>query len=389
MRQLAAVVPGGHNFAIGACRADGYQVAPAHGVQVDGLAEDVGRLAHGADDIIRLHGGIGGDVFYLVIGLVEGGAYEVGHACVEDGELLLGALLDVEDAGDEGAALAHDGASQLEVQRLVGPQLEVVGVGLEVGPEVGHGLAVGVLVVDAKPAAEIDVGEGDAVVFDFIEDFSGAEAESAENGHVGDLGADMEMQPNQFDVGHAEAFGEDVFEVVEIDAELVFFDARGDVVVGVGVHVGIDAEGDAGFGAHAGSDFVDDADFGERLAVETENAVPEGEGDFGVGLAYAGIYNVGGGETAFEGAGDFVAAHTVGSQPAVADVAEEDGVGVGFHGVVDAVAVGEGCLLEGVEGEIQQVCVVIIIRSLCSCGQVLEWHIVQCIFRVANLTVSG
>ena len=84
-------------------------------VQVDSLAEDIARLADGADNVVGGHGLLTTDVLNLMIGLIECGADEVGHACIDDGKLFSGALLDVEQAADERATLGNDSSSQFKV----------------------------------------------------------------------------------------------------------------------------------------------------------------------------------------------------------------------------------------------------------------------------------
>ncbi len=61
--------------------------------------------------------------------------------------------------------------------------------------------------------------------------------------------------------------------LVHGDAELVAAPARGDVVVGAGVDVGVDAQGDAGPLAEAGADAVQVIQLGRRLDVEEQDAL--------------------------------------------------------------------------------------------------------------------
>ena len=65
------------------------------GIEVDGLAKHVGALAHGAYDIVGDLGLVGRDVLDAVISTIEGGADELGHATIDDGKALAGALLDI------------------------------------------------------------------------------------------------------------------------------------------------------------------------------------------------------------------------------------------------------------------------------------------------------
>ena len=106
-RERSAIVPGCHDFSVCACRAEGKKIATMCAVQVDGFAKDIGRFANRPYYIVGFHRFFGGNVFYLVVCLVKGRADEVGHACIDNGELLVGALFYVYDACDEASALSY------------------------------------------------------------------------------------------------------------------------------------------------------------------------------------------------------------------------------------------------------------------------------------------
>ena len=156
LRQGTAVVARGHNLAVGTSGEHGDEVAAACAVERDGLVEDIGGLADGADYVVNLLGQFAGEIAGFVVGIVEGWTDEVGHACIDDGKLLGGSLLDVIYTGDEGSALTYDGTAQLEVDGLSGTQAKVPGIGVEVCLEVGDGVGDRVGVVDAQSAADVD-----------------------------------------------------------------------------------------------------------------------------------------------------------------------------------------------------------------------------------------
>ena len=66
---------------------------------------------------------LGGEVLDVVVGAVEGGADELREAGIEDDELLLLAVLHIEDLGDEGAHLPDHGSTEFEVKLLAVAQL--------------------------------------------------------------------------------------------------------------------------------------------------------------------------------------------------------------------------------------------------------------------------
>ena len=64
--------------------------------------EDVAAFAYRSHHVIYLSVRLlRCEVFYVVVGIVEGWTYEVCHAGIDDGKLFVGALLDVERLGDE------------------------------------------------------------------------------------------------------------------------------------------------------------------------------------------------------------------------------------------------------------------------------------------------
>ena len=155
-RQSAAVVARGHDFAVGTCGEEGEEVATLCLGQWDVLVEDVGGLADGAYHIVGVRlGGGAGEVDNLVVRIIEGRADEVGETCIDDGELLDGILLHIENFGDEGTALTDDGAAEFEVNGLAGAQFEVLVIHGKVVLEVGDGVGFGLDIIDAKSSAHI------------------------------------------------------------------------------------------------------------------------------------------------------------------------------------------------------------------------------------------
>ena len=69
--------------------------------QVDGLGKDIARLADWAHNVVCFLRFAAAEILYLVQGLIEGRAYEVGHAGIYDGKLLGCALFYIEGSCDE------------------------------------------------------------------------------------------------------------------------------------------------------------------------------------------------------------------------------------------------------------------------------------------------
>lgn len=369
--QGAQVVGGGHAFAIGAGRADGDEVAAPAGGQGLVFDEGVAALAHGAHDVVGAAWGVGcgrgvggqRDALHGMAGAIHGGAHQLGHAGVEDEEAARGALLDVEHSGDEGATLAHHGAAELEVELLTGAQGEVAAKGVEIALKAGDALVVGVLVADAEAAAHVDAGGADALALEALLQLVDAMAESAEGGVGEYLRADVEVEPFVADVRQAVGGADGALGVAEVDAELVFAQAGGDLRVGAGIDIGVDAEGYGGDGAEACGALVDDVQLLEALHVEAGDAVAQGEVDFAVALAHSGVDDARGGDAGSDGGFDFASAHAVGTEAGAGDASEDGGVGIGLDGIVDVpVGLTARAAVDFGQGGIEQGGVVVVVR---------------------------
>ena len=86
------------------------------------------------------------------------------------------------------------------MQCLTGTELQLTGVGVEVGLEVWDGHTVGVSVVDTQTAAYVDMLHTDAMTVEFVLQFVHTVAEGFEVAHVENLRTDMEVQTNELHV---------------------------------------------------------------------------------------------------------------------------------------------------------------------------------------------
>ena len=84
-----------HNFAISPCRTEGDKVATLHPIQINSLTEYIRRLTDGPYDIISLNRRIRSDILYLMERLVECRTNQIRHAGIQNGKLLVGALLHI------------------------------------------------------------------------------------------------------------------------------------------------------------------------------------------------------------------------------------------------------------------------------------------------------
>ena len=185
--EVSEVVAGGHGLAVGAAGSDRDEVAPAGGGEKDVLSETVGGFAYRSHDIVAGEWPVGGQVFDVVPGLVEGGTQEVVHAGIDDDEILVLPFLHVENPGDEAAALGNQRTSEFEVYLLTGERAKMLAEGGEVAFEVGNGVEVRMLVVNAQSPAQVEVGEGDTLGLQVGLNGVYPFAQRTEGPHVGDL----------------------------------------------------------------------------------------------------------------------------------------------------------------------------------------------------------
>jgi hypothetical protein len=223
----------------------------------------------------------------LVVGVVEGGADEVVHGGVGDDEGLAAVFLDVEDAGEKCAGLGYDEAAWFEEQ--VGG---FVGETFVEGGSVLFYLPGGVegagSVVDAEAAAGVDVADVVAVLAQ-VGDEAGDTGESGGEGvDFADLGADVDGDAGGVEPPGFFCCAVDGASGFDVDAEFMFAEAGGDVWVGFGEDVGVDAEREAGdFAAGLGAG-GEEVELGFGFDVEEEDVGAEGGVDLPQLFAYAG-----------------------------------------------------------------------------------------------------
>ena len=160
---------------------------------------------------------------------------------------------------------------------------------------------------------------------------------------VGDLAADMHVDAGEAHAWKPRAVGVDLAGPQPGNAELVLGLAGGDLVVGPGVDIRIDADGDVDGPSLGGGNFGDAFDLGFGFGVEAVDAGIDREGDLAGRLADPGkddpLRRAAGGESAAKLAfGNHVATRSLGDQSA-----DHRLVGVRLHGVADhRVEAGEG-----------------------------------------------
>jgi len=335
------VVSRSHRHTVCTGRLDGQQVAAAGRAQADILIEDVGRFAGRADDgVLHARGVVrGGDILDVVVGAVEGRADQLGHRTVDDHQTAArGGGLVVEHRADQLAALADNRTAELEVHLAVA-YVQVVAHDGEQRREVGDRLVFGHVVVDAQTAAYVHEAEPEAQTLQIPDDRLDLDAHILENVQLADLRPDMEVNADDVEVREAFDFVGVFLHLLVRDAELAVGLARVDAVVGLGVDVGVDTQGDVDRAAGLGCQSVQDVEFLDGLAVDRQDILLDGVTQLLVAFAHAGVDDGFGVETRLDGLAQFVAAGAVDTEPVLADDGEQMVVVVGLDGIVNLVGV--------------------------------------------------
>ncbi len=281
------------------------------------------------------------------MGVVEGGADEVVHSGVGDDEGFGAVFLDVEDAGEERAGLGDDEAARLEEQ-MRGFFGKAFGEGCCVFFYLLRRIECCGAVVDAEASACVDVADVVAVFAEVGDEAGDAGEGGGEGINFADLGADVDGDAGGVEPPRFFCLAVDGAGGVDVDAELVLAETGGDVGVGFGEDVGVDAEGEAGdfvasFGAGG-----EEMELGFGLYVEEEDVGVEGGVDLPLLFAYAGEdYFFEGGLVGFADALELATGDDVEACSLFGEEAKDGEGGVSFDGVADGVgAVGEGLVEE-------------------------------------------
>ena len=210
----------------------------------------------------------------LVVSLVEGWADEVVHRRVGDDEALGAVLLGVEDAGEQRAGLGDEEATGLQEQvgvEAVKCRADGRGVSRDRGCRVEGFVAV----LDAEASAAVDVADVVAVGAELVYQGSDALERLGEGLDGADLGADVDADACRLEVGELGGAAIDLAGGLDGDAELVLAEAGGDVGMGFGEDVRVDAEGDLGGLAAALARWLRIFELGFALYVEEEDVGAE------------------------------------------------------------------------------------------------------------------
>ena len=264
-------------------------------------------------------------------GLVKCRPDEVVHGRIDDDESLCRAGLHEDHLAHQHARLADQPPAGLEGQRAAQP----CGFAGHHGQEVGDRGRLLVGINDPQAAADIEAVDAMAVGAQLPDQLAHPHDGVAIGIERGELRADMHGHAHHVEVGQAAGQREGLAREIDVDAELVLLAARRDLGVGLGIDVGIDADGDVGLHAELAGDGVQRLELGRALDVDLADARLQRGHQLRRLLADAGIDDALGRDAGRQRAAHLAYRDDVGAGAHLAEQADDRQVAVGLHGVAD------------------------------------------------------
>ena len=217
----------------------------------------------------------------------------------------------------------------------------------------------------------------DAGFFDFLDQIEDAVDGVQIRGRLGDLRADVAVYAHHLQPAQACGMAVGGQRVFVGDAELVVFQASGNVGVRLGVDVGIDAQAHRRDAAHLAGHPMEHIELRFALHIEAADACPQRLRHFGAGLAYPGEDHLGriaaGGQHPLE----FATRDDVKATTGPGEKLQHGQAGVGFHGVADLrLAAGQPSLVGRQRSQHRRLGVDEQGRAPARC-QIGQWHLLE------------
>ena len=219
--------------------------------------------------------------------LVHRRPWQVVHRCINDAEVLLITGLHVQHFGHADASVAHQRSAGLDHQLALAktPRVESL---QQLGPQgvcLWWRIAV---VVNSQATTKINVLNGYSSVLDAGHQIQHAVHRIEVRGLAGDLRSDMAVDPDDTQACKCRCTLVGRQCALVGNAELVALQTSGNVRVGLGVHIGVDANADRRDSSAGQCDFVENVDFSLALHIEAANPGKQRFTHFEACLANAG-----------------------------------------------------------------------------------------------------
>ncbi len=252
------------------------------------MGEEVSGFAHGADDVggnfaCALARSYGNN---FMMRLVKRRTNEVIHASVKDDEVFLAIFLDVEHAGDKRSGLGDEKASGFEKEmdsfESADGLFERGGVLLNFffGAEGQR-----CVIFDAQPSSGVEELDGQPIFTELLNERGDAAGGGSEGVGSANLRADVNTDSGGLDPLVLCRAAIDSAGAVNVDAKFVLAQSSGDVGMGFGEDVRIDAQRDAGALLELGCAFGEQVELALTLDVKEQDSEAQGEINFGGRLA--------------------------------------------------------------------------------------------------------
>ena len=346
--QGAGVVVGGHGEAVGSRAHEGDYVVGLEIGEFAVLAEEVATFADGAHHI----GGDAGARIVLtegnnlVVSLVEGRADEIIHSGVDNLEGLGVALLLIEAGGEKDTGIPRDVTTGFEKDlEAEGLKAGCQFVGVDHGGQWRFIVLIPPILLAGGESGIVDDSDSstDREELNVVHGLQlGHERDDPfdcfhERGYTGELGSDVHLHTLDLDMGEICGVLVDFAGGSVVDSELVFSLAGGDILVGPGVHVGVDAHRNGSSCADTFGHFIDQFEFGHRLDVEAVDFVLQRIADLLCSLAHPREGAEFWISASLDHAEEFTSGDNVESAAEFSEHAEDGEIGICFDGVGDLV----------------------------------------------------
>ena len=243
--QRSCVVFAGHHRAIGARAAKGDQIPGGHGRQLTLLGKGITGFTDRSDHIkgplVHTRGGFA-DGHDIVPRTIHRRAHQIIHRRVKDQEIAPLALFHIDDGRNKDARI---------------PRNQAAGLDLDLDAQIAHDIAdqraifggqrwgdVGAFIGNSKAPAQIETADIMPLAAQQKRQIAHFFIGLAERVQIGQLAADMHVDAHHLDARKGCGQGIDGRGLGDGDAELVFGFAGGDLFMGLGIDIGVDAHRD-------------------------------------------------------------------------------------------------------------------------------------------------
>ena len=217
---------------------------------------------------------------------------------------------------------------------LILTQFKEFAEGAEITLKIGYTEVVGMVITNAQTATYIDILHHYSGCFNLLYQFIHLHAEVAERRKIGNLTADMEMQAFKRNMRHRHTLLDGRHQILYLNAELIDIQSCSDFLMGMRIHVRIDAEAYMRYLVHLSCNTLDILQFLYRFHIEGSNLLLECETNLPIGFCYPRKENLLRFGTCFQRSAHLSSAHTIRTQTGINNRFENGLCRTCFYGIM-------------------------------------------------------